>query len=443
MSRRTGGLVVGILLSVFAIAFQMVGVTAALPRVMRDLGGEAQYAWAFSSFVMGMLLALLVAGRYADRHGPYRPMTVGSALFLAGLGCAALAPNVATLIASRFLQGLGAGALNLSLFVIIALAFPPERRPVVMSMLSFCWVLPAFVGPPVSAVLVEVNWRLVFASAVPLLLLAGALVVPRLKRIQANFTPSADDLPLPVPAVVAVVVSPALLQLTGMLPGAWGLVSGGAGLAGLVLAIPRVLPRRVCSLSPGLGPIVLTRALQAGSFFAAEAFLLLGLQQLGLTSLEAGVALTVGSVGWSLGSWLQAQRWLRLRRDQIITAGTATCAVGMIGIAVVLVWSGIPILVAMIGWTIAGMGMGLMSSSTAVATMALSSDQEQGRNSGALQVAESLGNSVMTAVAGAIHAGLLARGLPSLGWVFAMLLVTVFAAVALSLRIGEVRDVAL
>ena len=438
---RTSGLLAGILLAVFGVAFQMVGVVAALPDVMRALHGEAHYAWAFSGMVMGMFLSLLVAGPYADRRGPLRPMAVGFGLFLLGLVGAMLAIDVPTLIAARFLQGLGGGAMNLSLFVVIALGFPGERRPTVMSWLSLCWVLPAFVGPPISALLVHLNWRLVFGIGIPVLLAAALLMTPQVKRLQAGFRPAEGRTRNPVWAVVVISISPALLQLTGILPLPWGVVSGVAAVLGLAVAVPCVLPERVRSLRAGLGPMAATRALQAGAFFAAEAFLLLGLQELrGLSGLQAGVALTIGSLGWSGGSWLQSRPWLRLRRDQIIVAGTVLGAIGIAGIAAFMVWSWVPIVVAVLAWAVAGCGMGLMMASTAVATMALSSPQEQGRNSSALQVSETLGSSLLTAAAGAVHAGLLAAGTPSLGWVFLVLLLAVAGAVGLSLRVGPIRD---
>ncbi|WP_185711317.1 MFS transporter [Arachnia propionica] len=435
------GLLIGILLAVFGVAFQMVGVVAALPDVMRALDGEAHYAWAFSGMVMGMLLSLLVAGPYADRRGPLRPMTVGFALFLLGLVGAMVAIDVPTLIGARILQGLGGGAMNLSLFVVIALGFPGSRRPTVMSWLSLCWVLPAFVGPPISALLVQVNWRLVFVLGIPILMAAALLMTPQVKRLQAGFQPAEGRTRNPAWAVAVVSVSPALLQLTGILPLPWSIASGVAAVLGLLIAVPAVLPERVRSLRQGLGPMAATRALQAGAFFAAEAFLLVGLQDLrGLNGLQAGVALTIGSLGWSCGSWLQSRSWLRLRRDQIITLGTGLGVLGIAGLTTFMVWTWVPIVVAVFAWAIAGCGMGLMMASTAVATMALSSPQEQGRNSSALQVSETLGNSLLTAAAGAVHAGLLARGLPSLGWVFLVLLLAIVTALGLSLRTGPIRD---
>lgn len=434
-------LLVGILLAVFGVAFQMVGVVAAMPDVMRSLGGEEHYAWGFSGMVMGMLASLLVAGPYADRHGPLRPMTFGFVMFLLGLCGGMLAVDVLTLVAARFLQGLGGGAMNLSLFVVIALGFPGERRPAVLSWLSLCWVLPAFVGPPISALLVSLNWRLVFGVAIPLLLVAAVLMAPQLGRLQAAFRPATEPTRNPVWTIIVISASPALLQLAGTLPSPWWLISAACGVLGLAVAVPRVLPKRVRSLRQGLGPMAATRALQAGAFFAAEAFLLLGLRELrGLTGLQAGIALTVGSLGWSVGSWLQARPWFRLERHRIITLGAVLGAAGIAGITGFMVWSWVPVLVAVAAWTVAGCGMGLMMASTAVATMALSTPQEQGRHSASLQVSETLGNSLLTAAVGALHAALLGIGVPSFGWVFLTLLLAVVAAVGISRLVGPIRE---
>ena len=131
---------------------------------------------------------------------------------------------------------------------------------------------------------------------------------------------------------------------------------------------------------------------------------------------------------------------MRLRRDRIITTGTCLVAFGMAGIVVFLTWLEVPLWIGVVAWTLAGCGMGLTVSSTAVATMALSGPRDQGRNTGALLVAESIGTSVMTALTGACYAVLLAEGVPAFGWIFLTLSMASVLAIVASLRIGPVHD---
>lgn len=162
----------------------------------------------------------------------------------------------------------------------------------------------------------------------------------------------------------------------------------------------------------------------------------------GATVLESGAALAIGSAGWTLGSWLQARRTWMWRRDHIIVLGAACTAAG---VALVWLFAGRPgtsLVVFAAGWIVGGFGMGLSVSSTSLATMTLSEPIELGRNTSSLQVAEGVGNSVVTGLAGVAFHALHAQGrvTASFGALFAIATASALLAFGMSLRIGPVRN---
>lgn len=143
MPRTNRRLLIGLLIGIVGVAFQAFGVLTAMQAAMQELRGMKYYAWAFSTFLIGMVVAIVTAGRITDRHGPAKPLTAGFGLFTVGLIGCMLAPNVAVMLAGRFLQGLGSGAMNLALFVLVAQLFGEKQRSQLMAVLAFLWVLPA------------------------------------------------------------------------------------------------------------------------------------------------------------------------------------------------------------------------------------------------------------------------------------------------------------
>lgn len=437
-------LIVGIMLSVFTVAFQSIGLATALPTLMSYFDAGHLYPWAFTTMISGMLLATIFAGRLADKRGPALPMYLGFALFGIGLVLGWLAPTVWVVLLARLVQGLGAGALNLTLSVVVAHGFPPKERPRAMALVSFCWLLPAFIGPPFAAWLTQYSWRLVFAAMIPLVAVAFLITLRGLRQVQEGFTPGEDEVgPVAVLPTAAVTVAPSLILLAGQGLGVWSVFSAIVGVGAMVWGLPKILAPAARGFRPGVPSVVLTRAIQAGSFFAAETILLVTLQDLrGYTPFQVGWALTVGSLGWTLGSWLQAQSWVRLDRNTFITLGAALSSAGIAGLTAFAYLPALPIYAGLGAWIVAGVGMGLTMPSSAVAVMSLSSSFEQGRNQSSMQVAESVGNSIVTAVAGGIYTALLAAQPQKLSYVAGLGAAMVVSALAIvaSRRIGRIRN---
>lgn len=220
-------------------------------------------------------------------------------------------------------------------------------------------------------------------------------------------------------------------------------MSGVAGVAALAWGLPRILTPSARGFGPGVPSVVLARALQAGAFFASEAILLVTLQNLrGYSPYQVGWGLTVGSVGWTVASWLQSQSWFRLSRDGFITLGGVLTMLGIAALALFAWTPALPLAVGLSAWTLAGAGMGFTMPSSAVAVMSLSSRFEQGRNQSSMQLAESVGNAVVTAVVGGLYTALLVSEPRKLGYTVALCaaMAVVALAVLVSRRIGRIHN---
>src|SRR4029453_6004567 len=79
-------LTIGLCATIVAIAFETISLATAMPVAPRHLNGLNYYAWAFSLFLIGMLLATVVCGRISDRIGPAKPLLAGLGIFLVGSG---------------------------------------------------------------------------------------------------------------------------------------------------------------------------------------------------------------------------------------------------------------------------------------------------------------------------------------------------------------------
>lgn len=435
-----GRLLVGLLAAVVCVAFESVAVATAMPQAARDLGGLGLYAWAFTLFVLGMVFSTAVAGRWCDRTGPLRPLALGMGLFVGGLLLAGAATSMPVLVAARFVQGAGGGAMNLCLMVVVAEAFGEDERARTMTWFSVCWLMPAFVGPPVSAAVTHHwGWHWVFWMLVPLLAVASGLAARPLLAVQSRWRrhPGDGD-PVPLWAAGATAVAAALLQAAGQLRGAAGAGLAVVAAALLLAAVPRIMPAGFLRLGRGLPAVVWTRGAQAGAFFAAEAFLPLSLVTLrGLGLFRAGLVLTVGSLGWTAGSWLQSRAWLRLRRDQVVRWGLVASAGGIAAAAASAATGHRHLVLVLAGWVLAGLGMGLGIAGQSLAVMQLAPAGQLGRSTSSLQTADSLGNSLVAGLGGAIFS--LSHESPAaFAPIFCAAALVAVAGVLVSGRIGPV-----
>jgi MFS family permease len=395
-------LLFGIVSVVLLIAFEAMAVATAMPRAVGELHGLPYYAWAFSGYVVTSLFAMVVAGEMCDVRGPMRPLVGGALLFTAGLLVAGTAIDMAVFVVGRAVQGLGGGAVIVALYVVVGRSFHDSLRPRVFSLMSSAWVLPSIVGPAVAGFVADqLSWRWVFLGVSVLVVPALLLILPSLPALQGGRPSTRTGRKR---AALMVAVGVACLQYAGQRLDRVGLAFAVAGVALVVPTVHRLLPSGTLRFARGLPTVVAMRGVLAGAFFGAETFIpLMLVSQRGLTATEAGLCLTGGAVGWSAGSWYQGRPATRVPRHLLVRTGCALVAVAVAGVAAVT-WAVVPPWAAGAAWVVGGVGMGMAMASVAVLTLQLSPPQDQGKNSAALQVSDSLFSAVTIGLGGAIYA---------------------------------------
>ena len=436
-------LVIALLGTSLCTAFEAYGTITAMPVAAEQLGHVDWYAWAFTAFLIAQVIAIVLSGRLVDRLGPTWPLIVGSAVFVLGLLLAGVAPSMEVLLISRFIQGLGSGTTNVAFMVVVAQAFEGHRRASLMSALSFCWMLPSFVGPLIAAWLTETfGWHWVFLALVPVMAVMMGIGVRPLLDLRSRWIPNETTDPVPVWAAVVAALGLAAVQYAAQRLDGIAVPIAVVGMVGIVIALPRLMPPGFSRAGRGLPAAMWTRGLAAGAFFSAETFFPLLLRsQYSFTLSEAGLFLAIGAVSWAVGSTTQAWRGLRLRRDTIIVIGAMSLAVGLVlnAATVLFTWSW---LLIGVGYFLGGFGMGFMVTGTSLINMQISEPNRIGRNTSSLQVAEGLGNSLVTGLVGAVFAGLhaVASTQITFGMIQVLAMVVSVLAVLAAMRIGPVRN---
>lgn len=431
----------GLVLVITLVAFEAMGLGTALPTIVAELDAQQWYSWPLTIFLAASALGTVLGGRQADTRGASLPLLIALPTFAIGLIIAALAPNMMVLLLGRVVQGISGGTLIVSLYVLIAQVYPERHRPAAFGALSSAWVVPALFGPLIAGLLTEhASWRWVFGGLAPLVLLGAVLLVPAVRRYggapETVSSPRRGTVPAAFGASAGVVAVNWAAQRETV--PAWLL--GAAGMIVLIPSLLRLFPRGTLRALPGLPGMVLARGLLAGLFFTAQAFVPLSLTVAHhYSAATAGVPLTVGSLGWTVGAlWQGRQR--RWRREQLVAGGFALVGLGCAGLVVALPSWGVAWLV-FICWFVAGMGMGIGISSTAVSVLDRSPAADRGFNSAALQISDMLGQAVFVGAGGVLVAGLATSGDPAAGVLVLdlVLLVAAPAAAALVLRSGRTQ----
>src|SRR3954447_8368776 len=164
-----GPILLSLMLSTSLVALDSTIIATAVPAVVKDLGGFAQFPWLFSIYVLAQAASPPIYGRLADMFGRKPLMLFGIALFLVGSVLCGIAWSMPALIAFRAIQGLGAGAIQPMSITIAGDIYTLRERGKAQGYLASVWAISAVVGPTLGGLFAEyLTWRWIFLVNIPL-----------------------------------------------------------------------------------------------------------------------------------------------------------------------------------------------------------------------------------------------------------------------------------
>ncbi len=136
-------------------------VTATLvPAIVDDIGGIAYVGWLVSLYQIGAIIAGAATAMLSQRIGIKQVMVAAALAYGAGCVLAAIAPNMAVLLAARLVQGIGGGMLVSLIYVAIQQFFPETLWSRLFGITAAIWAAGSLLGPLIGGVFANLDaWR--------------------------------------------------------------------------------------------------------------------------------------------------------------------------------------------------------------------------------------------------------------------------------------------
>lgn len=399
-----------LMLTMLLAAMDSTIIATAVPQIAADLGGFAYIGWVFSIYLLLQMVCIPIYGKLADVHGRKPILVFGTAVFLIGSACCALAWNMPSLIAFRGLQGLGAGAIMATVATLVGDLYTVRERAAIQGWLSSVWGVAAIVGPTLGGAFVEyASWRWIFLINLPLGAIALFLVLRFLHETIERREHRID-------------FTGALLILLGTAALFFVLLEGGQAwpwrswqsLIGLVLAVVLLLAawrverraaeptmpgwlwkRRNVALS-NLGMVGLGIVLMGPNTYLPT----FGQSVLGLGAIAAGLLLATISLGWPLASSWSGRLYLSIGFRNTALIGAVLALLATLAFAILPEPQSIVVLVGI--HALLGAGFGLMSTPLLVALQSAVGWSQRGVVTSANMFSRYLGMSLGAVLVGAL-----------------------------------------
>lgn len=405
-----GPILIALMLTTGLVAIDATILATAVPSIVGDLGGFAQFPWLFSVYLLAQAVSVPVYAKLSDTVGRKPIVLAGIALFFLGSVLCGFAWSMPALIAFRAVQGLGAGAIQPMSMTIAGDIYTVAERAKTQGYLASVWAISSVVGPTLGGLFSQfLSWRWIFFVNVPLCILAAWMLIRAFhesierKRHRIDYA-----------GAVLLTAGMSLLILAVLEGGqawAWNSVWSIAAFAlGALLLVAFALVERRAA-EPVLPLWVFSRRLLVTTTLVSLGIgaILIGLTSfvptylestIGVPPLVSGLAVAALTLGWPIAASLSGRFYLRIGFRNTALLGTSIAIVGTIALALTSVHPSVFFVAA--SCFVVGLGMGLVATPTLIAAQSSVAWSERGVVTGTNMFARSIGSAVGVAVFGAI-----------------------------------------
>ncbi len=415
------GILFAMCLALVLVVGSVSAINLALPDLAVSLGaGNSALTWIADGYTVALAALVLPLGALGDRYGRRRLLVAGTVVFgLASVG-ASLADTTNVLIAWRIVMGVGAAMIMPGTLSTITAAFPADQRAKGVATWSGFAAAGAIIGLLAAGALLERwGWSSIFVASAVVAVVAGIaaqmLAPDTREQVHHRFDLAGSALlATGIGALVFAIIEGSEQGWTEPVTlAAWAFAIGG--LAGYVLVDLRhenpILDPRLFTLSgfrTGSIAIVVQFMAVFGFFFVGIQYLQL---VLGYSPLGAAVALIPVAVVVLPAAQLTPRLVDRFGLNRIMAGGLVAIAAGMVWIAQLDVASGYGPFV--VGLCIAGVGIGLASSTGTSAIVGSLPEDRQGVASAMNDATREVGSAIGIAIMGSVYGAHYASALPA------------------------------
>ncbi|MDQ0895124.1 EmrB/QacA subfamily drug resistance transporter [Agromyces ramosus] len=412
-----GPVLIAVMLSTGLIAIDATILATAVPSIVADIGGFAQFPWLFSIYLLAQAVSVPVYSKLADTVGRKPIMLIGIGLFLVGSVLCGFAWDMTSLIVFRAVQGLGAGAVLPVSITITGDIYSVRERARVQGYIASVWAVSSVLGPTLGGLFAEfASWRWIFWVNIPLCVIAALMLLRAYHEKVGRENHRIDVAGATVLTVALTLLILAVLE--GGQAWAWDSWQSIAAftVGGLLLVAFALIERRAAEpvlplwlfsrrlivttslISLGVGAVLIGLTSYVPTFLEVSA---------GTSPLISGLAVAALTLGWPIAASQSGRLFLRIGFRRTALIGLAVAVLGAASLVVVSFtpnpWT------AALACFIVGLGLGLVASPTLIAAQSSVPWTERGVVTGANMFLRSVGSAVGVAIFGAVANGVIAR----------------------------------